>query len=73
MAWRRGQVVKAEVCKTSIHRFDSGRRLHLKKRHFGVSFFRFATENAQRLRRSREPQRNATKFRTMRPSPGYRA
>ena len=31
MAWRRGQVVKAEVCKTSIHRFDSGRRLHLKK------------------------------------------
>lgn len=24
---RRSQVVKAEVCKTSTHRFDSGRRL----------------------------------------------
>ena len=26
--WRRSQVAKAEVCKTSIHRFDSDRRLH---------------------------------------------
>ena len=28
--WRRSQEVKAEVCKTSIHRFDSDRRLKLK-------------------------------------------
>ncbi len=27
--WRRTQVAKGEVCKTSIHRFESGRRLHL--------------------------------------------
>ena len=26
--WRRTQVAKGEVCKTSIHRFESGRRLH---------------------------------------------
>ena len=26
--WRRSQVVKAEVCKTSTLRFKSGRRLH---------------------------------------------
>ena len=26
---RRSQVAKAEVCKTSIHRFDSDRRLYL--------------------------------------------
>ena len=25
---RRSQVVKAAVCKTAIHRFESGRRLH---------------------------------------------
>ena len=25
--WRRTQVAKGEVCKTSIHRFESGRRL----------------------------------------------
>jgi hypothetical protein len=29
--WRRSQEAKAEVCKTSIHRFDSDRRLHKKK------------------------------------------
>ena len=27
--WRRTQVAKGEVCKTSIHRFESGRRLHV--------------------------------------------
>lgn len=27
IAWRCTQVVKGEVCKTSIHRFKSGRRL----------------------------------------------
>ena len=27
--WRRTQVAKGEVCKTSIHRFESGRRLQL--------------------------------------------
>src|SRR5512132_289969 len=26
--WRRSQVAKAEVCKTSIQRFESARRLH---------------------------------------------
>ena len=26
--WRRSQVVKAEDCKSSIPRFESGRRLH---------------------------------------------
>ena len=26
--WRRTQVAKGEVCKTSIHRFESGRRLN---------------------------------------------
>ena len=26
---RRGQAVKAEVCKTSIRRFESARRLHI--------------------------------------------
>jgi hypothetical protein len=30
--WRRSQEAKAEVCKTSIHRFDSDRRLHKKER-----------------------------------------
>ena len=28
LTWRRSQVVKAEVCKTSIRRFESARRLH---------------------------------------------
>ena len=27
--WRRTQVAKGEVCKTSIHRFESGRRLQV--------------------------------------------
>ena len=27
--WRRTQVAKGEVCKTSIHRFESGRRLQI--------------------------------------------
>ena len=27
--WRRSQVAKAEVCKTSIQRFESARRLHM--------------------------------------------
>ena len=30
IVWRRSQVAKAEVCKTSIHRFDSDRRLQPK-------------------------------------------
>ena len=29
--WRRSQVAKAEVCKTSIQRFESARRLHIQK------------------------------------------
>ena len=28
MFWRRSQEAKAEVCKTSIHRFESDRRLN---------------------------------------------
>ncbi len=31
--WRRTQVAKGEVCKTSIHRFESGRRLFFPELH----------------------------------------
>ncbi len=45
-SWRRTQVVKGAVCKTAIHRFESGRRL-ITFPHYAARFLFFCVFRRQ--------------------------